>query len=980
MPTFDEETLSIKRIGMLFAVVCALLTLYATLGLFSAIIVFAILAAGDRWMQRRRRLRRLGALVHEVSRASKARPPDLNIGVTKYARSFCAPGDHFPPYIDRPEDEKVRGALAEHRIAILEGPRHAGKSRTAFEAVRRTRRLRLLAIKQTVVEMNPLQELLEDPSLIPRHARVAIFIDRLEQYLTGVDRQTLERWCESHPRAVLLASIDTEHRQAVEDPAHPGSKNAGTLLVDDWLVRIEEELSGSSREKAIATYERPEAARIGPFLAGSTRVISHLEDARHQHPLAFGLTMAAIEAVRGGVSRGLLQSELVELAKLSGLISDRTTSAEVEAAISACTEEADGVMAMLLIEGTGEKEEPILRVNSVLVDASIGREGQHTQLRSLSQSAWLALSKVFAEDGDDAIAIGYAALGAASRAEDPQWLWGFAIDLLSSEVAASDSDREKSRQAMALARDAALAQFGKPSPQEQAIMGPHPDVPSEEEIEAASKRFGGAEDELFNAKLPPVWPPPPFYAKTGRRNLIRFSVLALCDVVALAAALGAATALAQAAFAGSVAFGSLLQGAIGAAPLTIVLYAYLGLYRPSATRARLSEIVKGLSIVAFSLVLVAFAEGFVAESLLLIALAWLVAIFVDLSLRTVYDFISRRWVVKRGLSARTLFVVSPERARQLAEVVRRTSKRPMQFVGFVSDRRVGDPAQLATTANLKEVVTGVRVERVILADPSLSAKKRGELAALCHLWRVAVELLPGVDEILQQGGDAIADVSVPLIELPPLYLSRFNARMKRTADLLLGGIFFLLVWWWLFGAIYLLLAILGGGSPLIRTTRLGRHRPFSMYRLRVSDGTRPAVATQVNPHLERFKVDELPQLLNVLKGEMSLVGPRPLTATKFRQLPPRGRLRYAVKPGLTGLWQISSWRSSRRESEYQGMLGELELMAILDLIYCRRWSPLLDLTIVLRTPVAVLSAPWLIRPGATPRDRRSTNEPSPDRE
>ena len=960
MPSLYQEPVSIKRIGILLGVVVALVTIGAALGPPSAAVVFAVLLIGDRYMEWRSRTHRLRALVHRVPRASKVRPSDLNISATRYARSFCVDGDSFPPYVERPEDEQVRQALSTHRIAILEGTRHAGKSRTAFESVRGTKRLRLLVLKPTVVEINPLKEFLEDPSLIPRFSPVAIFVDRLEQYLAGVDRQTLEAWSRRRPRALLLASIRSDHRRAVEDPEHPASQNASHVLVDDWLVRLDADLSGASRDRAIAIYKRPEAARLGPFLGGSAQILDLLKEARSHHHLAFGLVMAAIEAARGGVEQAIPQSKLGELAQLVGLIPADSSPDEMEAAFEACTKEADGVMAMLVQEGVDEEGEPLLRANSALVDADLDRDGAGGSLRTLTKSTWLALQAMFAVGGEETIAIGNAALDALPRFREPRWLRGFAIDLLSSDVAASDPDRQKSRQAMALAKGAALAQLGEPSAQEQAIEGPPPDGPDpfKEEIAGAMWRLDGPEDKLFNAKLPSAWPPPAFYAKPGRRNLIRFVVLALCDIVALAAATGIAATLARTVLGDSISFDSLGQGAVGAVPLTVVLYAYLGLYRPHATRARLGELVKGLSIVALALVLVALAERFVVEALFLIGVAWMAAIAVDLGLRFGYDFISRRWVVNRGLSARTLFVVPPASARRLAEVLRQTSKRPMQFIGFVSSQKADDPAQLGATSDLATIISSFYVERVILADPALTAEERGEKAALCHLRRVAVELLPTLDEILQEGGDAIGDVSVPLIELPPLYLSRFNARVKRGADLLLGGTFCMLIWWWLFGGIYLLLAIAGGGSPLIRTTRLGRRQPFSMYRFRVSTASRPAVAGLVNSFLERSKIDELPQFLNVLRGEMSLVGPRPLTATQFRRLSPRGRLRYAVKPGLTGLWQVASWRQARRESERPGMLGELDLMAMLDLIYCRRWSPLLDLTIVLRTPFAVLIAPW----------------------
>jgi lipopolysaccharide/colanic/teichoic acid biosynthesis glycosyltransferase len=96
--------------------------------------------------------------------------------------------------------------------------------------------------------------------------------------------------------------------------------------------------------------------------------------------------------------------------------------------------------------------------------------------------------------------------------------------------------------------------------------------------------------------------------------------------------------------------------------------------------------------------------------------------------------------------------------------------------------------------------------------------------------------------------------------------------------------------------------------------------------------------------LRRFSLDELPQLLNVLQGNMSLVGPRPPIPYEVELYNPRERLRLQATPGLTGLWQVSG----RNRLTFQQMVE-------LDLTYIERWSLWLDLWIILRTPLAVLA-------------------------
>jgi len=102
--------------------------------------------------------------------------------------------------------------------------------------------------------------------------------------------------------------------------------------------------------------------------------------------------------------------------------------------------------------------------------------------------------------------------------------------------------------------------------------------------------------------------------------------------------------------------------------------------------------------------------------------------------------------------------------------------------------------------------------------------------------------------------------------------------------------------------------------------------------------------TSVGRMLRRFSLDELPQLLNVLLGQMSLVGPRPLPQRDFEKLEEWHKKRYLVLPGITGLWQVSG----RSELDFDDLVR-------LDFLYLERWSVALDLTILVKTVPAVFS-------------------------
>jgi lipopolysaccharide/colanic/teichoic acid biosynthesis glycosyltransferase len=102
--------------------------------------------------------------------------------------------------------------------------------------------------------------------------------------------------------------------------------------------------------------------------------------------------------------------------------------------------------------------------------------------------------------------------------------------------------------------------------------------------------------------------------------------------------------------------------------------------------------------------------------------------------------------------------------------------------------------------------------------------------------------------------------------------------------------------------------------------------------------------TPIGRVMRRYSIDELPQLLNVLRGQMSLVGPRPLPQRDYERLEDWHKKRYLVLPGITGLWQVSG----RADLDFDDLVR-------LDFLYLERWSVFLDLSILVKTVPAVIS-------------------------
>ena len=201
-----------------------------------------------------------------------------------------------------------------------------------------------------------------------------------------------------------------------------------------------------------------------------------------------------------------------------------------------------------------------------------------------------------------------------------------------------------------------------------------------------------------------------------------------------------------------------------------------------------------------------------------------------------------------------------------------------------------------------------------------------------------------------------AEVSSPSAPPPVVGGSALTDAIERLIDLLVAGVA-AAVTAPMVAVLALAVRLESGGSPIFKQTRAGKDgRPFEIYKLRTMvdgaefTGARLALAegderiTRVGALLRRYSLDELPNLWNVLRGEMSIVGPRPTLEFQVLQYTPRQRGRLAVKPGITGWAQVNG-RASLPWPE------RIEL----DLWYVEHRSLRLDLAILRRTVGLVLS-------------------------
>jgi exopolysaccharide biosynthesis polyprenyl glycosylphosphotransferase len=264
---------------------------------------------------------------------------------------------------------------------------------------------------------------------------------------------------------------------------------------------------------------------------------------------------------------------------------------------------------------------------------------------------------------------------------------------------------------------------------------------------------------------------------------------------------------------------------------------------------------------------------------------------------------------------------------------------------------------LGTVADVPRLVREHRIERVIVASPG-SLRELVEELALSDESDVHVEVVPELYEIFIGTVDTVVG-DIPLMELTRATTPPWYRPFKRLLDFV-GSIVLLLALSPLLAFAVLAILVTMGRPVFFVQERCGRHmRPFKCVKFRTmvrdaESGTGPVLATDADPRitplgnlLRRFRIDELPQLANILIGQMSFIGPRPerpFFVDRFVTEIPGYRERFKVKPGATGLAQVSGGYATTPERKLK-----------YDLIYMYHQDLLMDVQILVETVRVVLT-------------------------
>jgi exopolysaccharide biosynthesis polyprenyl glycosylphosphotransferase len=370
----------------------------------------------------------------------------------------------------------------------------------------------------------------------------------------------------------------------------------------------------------------------------------------------------------------------------------------------------------------------------------------------------------------------------------------------------------------------------------------------------------------------------------------------------------------------------------------------------------------------------AWITGLADPDLLKLVTFWAVAIALVMSARAAARAYCRRTVTY----LQNAVIVGADDVGQLA--ARKILRHPeygLNVVGFVDASphalhpEIAHLAVLGRPDQLLDAVNAFDVERVLFAFGDHPPDGTVDLVRALKDREVQVDVVPHLFELVSSNAGIHTVEGMPLVSLPPLRLSPSSRLLKRALDVVVSALGLVLLSP-LFLLVGLAIRLDSGGPVFFRQVRMGaRDRTFRIVKFRTmsrdADGKRAELAhlnehaknggdsrmfnakddprvTRVGRVLRRTSADELPQLWNVLRGDMSLVGPRPLPLEEDRHVGSWARRRLDLRPGITGPWQVLG----RSDIPFEEMVK-------LDYLYVTSWSLGSDLKLLARTIPALFN-------------------------
>ena len=322
---------------------------------------------------------------------------------------------------------------------------------------------------------------------------------------------------------------------------------------------------------------------------------------------------------------------------------------------------------------------------------------------------------------------------------------------------------------------------------------------------------------------------------------------------------------------------------------------------------------------------------------------------------------------KKGKGVRNLIIIGgSEIAINFEKTISSNPEFGYKFLGYVSnDTSLLEQNIIGKIENIDSILNKNKIDEVVIALPQGSSENLDELIRICNINAVSVHIIPDYFRFLADRFQVSTIGKLPIITAREEPLNEVNWRfIKRTFDISFSFLFIVFIFSWLYPIISFLIKISSSGPVFFIQERTGaKNKRFKCYKFRTLSHTgseqqvkfKPVITndpriTKTGKFLRKTNLDEIPQFINVLKGDMSIVGPRPhalMFDQQYQKIFEEIKLRYNVRPGITGWAQIHGLRGDVEDEEEnrKRLLKRLEF----DLWYIENWSFKLDMQIILMT-------------------------------
>ncbi len=317
--------------------------------------------------------------------------------------------------------------------------------------------------------------------------------------------------------------------------------------------------------------------------------------------------------------------------------------------------------------------------------------------------------------------------------------------------------------------------------------------------------------------------------------------------------------------------------------------------------------------------------------------------------------------IKRGFGIRNVIIVgTDETAKAIASKIQKHIALGYKIVGYISDKEIAHSENennleiLGEVSEIPKIAREKNIDKIIFASPNVSNKDTLDIILKCAELNVDFTIVPGVYEIVTSKVNVDDIDGIPVIGLKESPLQCFNLFFKRAFDLIFSTVL-LIVLSPLLLILLIVIKLNSKGPVLYNQERVGEdNKTFTIYKFRsmrmdAEEQTGPVWAqekdprrTKVGTFMRKMSFDELPQLFNILRGNMSLIGPRPerpFFVEQFKNDILGYMSRHRIKPGITGWAQVNGLRGNTSIVERTKY----------DLYYIENWSMAFDLKILVRT-------------------------------